>query len=79
MVQALITLTENTSRIINIIKAQFGLKDKSEAINLVIKRYEEELMEPEFKPEFIRRVLAAEKGKFHEYKSVEEFEKAIGL
>ena len=36
MVQAIIHLGEQEDRVLNIIKGKYGLKNKSEAINLVI-------------------------------------------
>ncbi|NOZ76867.1 MAG: DUF2683 domain-containing protein, partial [Euryarchaeota archaeon] len=35
MVKALIDIDEHTNRIINIVKAQYGLKRKSEAIDFI--------------------------------------------
>ena len=56
MVKALITLDERTNRILNIIKAKFGHRNKSEAIGWLIERYESELLEPELRPEFVKRM-----------------------
>ena len=56
MVKALITLDERTNRVLNIIKAKFGHRNKSEAIGWLIERYENELLEPELKPEFVKRM-----------------------
>ena len=64
MVNALITLSENANRVLNVVKAKYCLKDKGEAIEYVIGKYIEELDDPELKPEFVRKILAAEKGKF---------------
>ena len=64
MVQALIELDENANRVLNIIKAKMGLKDKSEAVKAVIEYYIEKESEPELRPEFIERIKKAEKGKF---------------
>ena len=52
MVQAVINIDENTNRVLNIVKAKFGLKDKSEAINLVVNEYEQAALEPELRPEY---------------------------
>ena len=35
MVKAIVTIDERTNRILNIVKAKYGLKDKSQAINLM--------------------------------------------
>ena len=50
MVQAMININEETNRVLNIIKAKYGLKDKSEAINLIVSEYEQEFLEPELSP-----------------------------
>ena len=55
MVQAIINIEEHTNRILNIIKAKYGLKDKSSAIDLMATQYEEEILEPELKPEYIEK------------------------
>ena len=36
MVQAIVNLGENEDRVLSIVKGKFGLKNKSEAVNLVI-------------------------------------------
>ena len=41
MVQNIIDLGDREDRILNIVKAKFGLKNKSDAISLITKVYEE--------------------------------------
>jgi len=55
MVQAVINIDEKTNRVLNIIKAQYGLKDKSAAIIHMAAEYEKEIMEPELRPEFVEK------------------------
>jgi hypothetical protein len=55
MVQAMINIDEKTNRVLNIIKAKYGLKDKSAAIMHMAAEYEKEIMEPELRPEFIEK------------------------
>ncbi|MBW6518546.1 MAG: DUF2683 family protein [ANME-2 cluster archaeon] len=55
MVQAIINIEEHTNRILNIVKAKYSLKDKSAAIDLMATQYEEEILEPELKPEYIEK------------------------
>ena len=74
MVQAMININENANRVLNIIKAKHGLKDKSEAINLVVTEYEHILLEPELRPVYKKKLLHTIKGK---HLSREEFEKAV--
>ena len=69
MVQAIVNIGEYEDRILTIVKGKFGLKNKSEAINFVIDKYEEDLLEPELKPEFIKEMKNLE-GKFKTYKSL---------
>ena len=56
MVKAIIEIDDRTNRILNIIKAKHGLKDKSQAINLMAQQFETCVMEPELRPEFRRKL-----------------------
>ncbi len=60
MVKAIIDIDDRTNRILNIVKAKHGLKDKSQAINLMAQQYEVWVMEPELRPEFIDSLKASE-------------------
>ena len=78
MVQAVINIQEETNRILNIVKAKYGLKDKSQAIELVVSEYEENFLEPELRPEYIEKIENLEKqGKFKRYKSLKSLKKEI--
>jgi len=61
MVKAIVDINEDANRILNIVKAKEDLKDKSEALNLVLNIYGKELLEPELRPEFIKELLKAQK------------------
>jgi hypothetical protein len=63
MPQALIHLGEREDRILTIIKGKYGLKNKSDAVNHLIQQYEEELLEPELRPEFVKKMRKIEKEK----------------
>ncbi len=63
MVKAIIEIDERANRIINIVKAKENLKDKSDAINLIIELFEKELLEPELRPDFVKELLNAQKEK----------------
>ena len=71
----MININERTNRVLNIVKAKFGLKDKSEAINLVVDEYEGTFLEPELRPEYKKKLQKIVKGK---HLSREEFEKMVG-
>ena len=76
MIQALLKLDENTNRVLSVVKAKYGLKDKGEAIELVVKRYIESEDEPELRPEFIKKIRQIEKQKSIK---VTNFAKRYGL
>ena len=76
MVQAVINIDDRANRILNIVKAKYGLKDKSEAINLVVNEYEESFLEPELRPEYLEKLNKIRKGGYTRYDSVEELRKA---
>ena len=75
MVQAMIDVGEETNQVLNIVKAKYDLKDKSEAIDLVVKEYEEILLDPELRPEYRDKILKISKGRHFSRK---EFEKEVG-
>ena len=78
MVQAIVKISDRANRVLNIVKAKYGLRDKSEAINVMAEEYEEDIMEPELKPEYIEKIRKIEKkGKFLKFKSIEELRKHI--
>ena len=70
----MININERTNRVLNVVKAKFGLKDKSEAINLVVDEYEGTFLEPELRPEYKKKLQKIVKGK---HLSREEFEKMV--
>lgn len=72
MVQAVINIEENTNRVLNIVKAKFGLKDKSPTINLVVSEYEEMFLEPELRPEYKNKLAKIMKGRHLSRKSFEK-------
>ena len=77
MVQAIINLGEHENRILTILKGKFGLKNKSDAVNFVIEKYEEEFLEPELRPEYIEELKKIDKEKGIEFNSIEELRNHI--
>ena len=75
MVQALVTLNEETNKVLNIVKAKHGLKDKAEAIEFVVNKFVE-LEEPELRLEFIDKMKKIEK---QQSIKVADFAKRYGL
>ena len=74
MVQAVIDINENTNRVLNIVKAKFGLKDKSQAINLVVTQYEQSSLEPQLRPQYRAKLAKIASGK---YLTRKEFDKEV--
>lgn len=77
MVQAMVTISEHEDRVLTIVKGIYGLKTKSEAINLVVSRFEQELLEPRLKPEYQEELKKIAKGKFKAFSSIDELRKEI--
>lgn len=75
MVQALVEINENTNRVLNVVKAKYGLRDKGQAIQVVVDRYIEEENEPELRPEFIENIKKTENQRGIKFKSVNELRK----
>lgn len=76
MAQAVVEFGEQQDRVINVVKGKYGFKNKSDAVNFVITKFEEELLEPELRPEYIQKLEKIRKGKYTSYKSIEELRKA---
>jgi len=76
MVQNIIEIGEREDRILNIVKAKFGLKNKSEAVALIAQNYEESFLEPELRPEYIEKLQKIRKGKYIKFNSIDELRKA---
>lgn len=76
MVQAVIDIPEKVNMVLNVVKAKYGLKDKSQAIELVVNEYEQEFLEPELRPEYVEKLKKIRAGKYISFNSVEELRKA---
>lgn len=77
MTSAIVNLTDSNNRLLNIIKAHFDLRNKSDAINFVVEKFaKEEKLEPKLRPEYVRKLKRIMKGKFHSYSSLADMRKA---
>ena len=79
MVQAAIKISEHTNHILNIIKAKYDLKNKSEAINIMAQQYEEEILEPKLRPEYIEKAKKIMNEKPIHVGTPEDLRKMMGL
>ena len=78
MVQAMVNISENTNLILNIVKARYNLKDKSEAIEKVVLSCGAGLLEPELQPEFIQRMKRVSREKTINIGTLQNFKKRYG-
>ena len=67
------------NKVINLLKAQYGLRDKSAAINKMAKQYKEIVLESEFKPEYVRKLVEIQKQPIIRVGSTSELRKRYGL
>lgn len=77
MVQAMVNISNDANQILNIVKAKFGLKDKSEAINMMAEQYEQELLEPRLRPEYAAKLQRVKTEKGIRFSSIEELREHI--
>jgi len=77
MVQAIINIDEHTNQVLNIVKAKFGLRDKSAAIEIVVNKYEENILEPRLRPEYAEKIKKLQKQKGIKFKGIKELRKQI--
>lgn len=72
MPKAVIELSEHGDRIVNIVKARDGLRNKSQAIERILQDYEEQILDPAFRPEFVKDLLRTKDGPFQRIDSLDE-------
>ncbi|MCK5127321.1 MAG: DUF2683 family protein [candidate division Zixibacteria bacterium] len=74
----MIEIPGEVNQILNIVKARFGLKTKSEAIARVVFEYGSDILEPELRPEFIENIQRLDKsGKYISFNSIKELKHSI--
>jgi|TARA_B100002003_G_C13890987_1_gene434491 hypothetical protein len=79
MVQAIIDIKDKTNRVLNMVKAKYDLKDKSEAINVMAKQYEDSILEPELRPEYIEKAKKIMRQKKIAVGTVDNLRKRLSL
>lgn len=76
MVQAMIEIPKEANHILNIVKARYNLRTKSEAIAKIVIEHGEEILEPELRPEYLKKLERIEKEGYGEtFNSIEELRK----
>lgn len=79
MVKAIVQIDEEANKVINVLKAQYGLKDKSQAINEMAKQYKILVLESDVRPEYLKRLEKIRKEQIIRIGSVRDFRKRYGL
>ena len=70
MPRTVVELSEHANRVVNVVKAREGLRGKSEAIERIVEEYEEKVLDPHLRPEFVADVQRIRKGKFRKVRSL---------
>ncbi|MBS3086617.1 DUF2683 family protein [Candidatus Pacearchaeota archaeon] len=77
MVQAMIEIPEEANQILNIVKARYNLKTKSEAIAKIVIECGGSILEPELRPEYLEKLQKIEREKGIKFKNISELRKII--
>jgi hypothetical protein len=72
MPKAVVELSEHANRVVNVVKARGGLKGKPEAIERIVAAYEQEILDPALRPEFVADLGRIRSGKFRRVESLDE-------
>jgi hypothetical protein len=75
MVQAMIEISKEANQILNIVKARYNLKTKSEAISKIVLECGGNILEPELRPEYLEKLERIRKGKYIRFSSIDELRK----
>ena len=80
MVKAIIDIDKEANRVLNILKAEYGLRDKSQAINKMAHEFKRFVkIEPEIRPEYVKKLKRIQKQKPIKIGTMEDFRKRFGL
>ncbi|MBI2185480.1 MAG: DUF2683 family protein [Thaumarchaeota archaeon] len=79
MVKAIVEIDNEANKVINILKAQYGLKDKSQAINEMAKQYKELVLESEVRPEYLKKLKKIHAEPIIRIGDATDFRKRYGL
>lgn len=68
-ISARVEINDYANRVLAVIKAKFGLKDKSEAINKFIEIYGDEIVEKQANEEYVKKVIEIANNHLKKYKN----------
>lgn len=79
MVKAIVEIDEEANKVINVIKAQYDFKDKSQAINELAKQYKELVLESKIRPEYLKRLERIRAEPIIRIGNIKDFRTRYGL
>ncbi|MDG6941973.1 MAG: DUF2683 family protein [Nitrososphaerota archaeon] len=79
MVKAIVEIDKEANEVINLLKAQYGLNDKSEAINEMAKQYKALVLESPIRPEYLARLEKIKAEPIIRIGSISDFKARYGL
>ena len=65
-------LSEHANRVVDIVKAREALRGTSAAIERIVEEYEEKVLDPQLRPEFVAEVERVRRGWFRTIRSLDE-------
>jgi len=78
MVQAMIDISEEANQILNIVKARYNLKTKSEAITKIVIECGGNILEPKLRPEYLLKLKKIEEEGYGEtFNTIEQLREKI--
>ena len=77
MVKAMIEIPQEANQVLNIVKARYNLKTKSEDITKVVVEWSAQLLEPALRPEYLEKLSGLEKEKGIPFRTMAELRRII--
>ncbi len=78
MSMVMVHLNTELEKIVGIVKSVYGFSSKDKAIQFILEKEGEGILEGELRPEFVKEILGIEKGgKFREFKTIKELRARI--
>jgi len=72
----MIEIPKEANQILNIVKARYNLKTKSEAISKIVIECGANILEPELRPEYLEKLERIRKGRYLKFDSIDDLRKA---
>jgi len=77
--EAIVDIDEEANKVLNVLKVQYRLKDKSQAINEMAKQYKALVLKSRIRPEYLRKLERIQKEPIIRIGSSADFRRRYGL